>query len=507
MLAQRANNWENNFDPNNDLLTARYQNGQFEQGIVPTTQQNGEPDYVEGDAYEYLWDVPNDYQALFNLLGGNSKVVPALQAYLSQPNGNGMFDEIANEFDLGEQFGLDYAGDPAGTQAAVRNIENTVYLPGPSGLDNNDDLGAESSSYLWQMLGLYPENPGTDTLLLNSPGFPHAQISLANGKTITINAPNATSEYYVSSLKINGTPDQKLYTTYSDLSQGATLDWTLSPKATSWGSAPQDAPPSYTAGTSATVGYLASQTATVAPGSSSTLTVGANNATSSPQKVKVSITAPSGVTITPSSATIAVPPHGTGTTKLTVAAAATTTQNFYSAPVTLTTQSTGTTQSLDQTILVAAPGSLLSTFNSAGIADDSDPAAANIDGDGNSYSSEALAAAGFTAGQNVDGERRHVRLAAAVGRLPGQHRARGAAGDGQRRCRNPDAGVPRLGHPGRRHRRRHAQLLRRHAPASTGSGSATGRSAAAEARRRSATRSPPPRPTATARAAPAARTP
>ena len=88
---KRANNWENTFDPNNNLLTARYENGQFEQGIVPTTQQNNEPDYVEGDAYEYLWDVPNDYQTLFNLLGGNSKVVPALQAYLSQPNGNGMY--------------------------------------------------------------------------------------------------------------------------------------------------------------------------------------------------------------------------------------------------------------------------------------------------------------------------------------------------------------------------------------------------------------------------------
>jgi predicted alpha-1,2-mannosidase len=401
MLTKRANNWENTFNPNNNLLTARYQNGQFEQGIVPTTQQNNEPDYVEGDAYEYLWDVPNDYQALFNLLGGNSKVVPELRAYLSQPNGFGMYDEIANEFDLGEQFGLDYAGDPAGTQAAVRNIENTVYLPGPSGLANNDDLGAESSSYLWQMLGLYPENPGTDTLLLNSPGFPHEQIALANGQTITVNAPNASSEYYVSSLKINGTPDQKLYTTFSDLSKGATLDWTLSPKATAWGSAPQDAPPSYTAGTSATVGYLASQTPTVAPGNSSTITVGANNATSSPQKVKVSITAPSGVTITPSSATIEVPPRGTGTTKLTVTAGASTTQNFYSAPVTLTTESTGATQSLNQTILVASPGSLLSTFNGTGIADDNNPSLANIDGDGNAYSTEALAAAGLTAGQNV----------------------------------------------------------------------------------------------------------
>ena len=401
MLQARANNWENTFNPNNDLLNARYENGQFEQGIVPTTQQNGEPDYVEGDAYEYLWDVPDNYQTLFNLLGGDSKVNSALQSYLSQPNGYGMYDEISNEFDLGEQFGPDYSGDPAETQAAVRNIENTVYLPGPSGLANNDDLGAESSSFLWQEMGLYPENPGDGTLLLNSPAFPSVQISLSNGNTITINAPDATNEYYVSGLKINGTPDQKLYTTYSDLSNGATLDWTLSPKATDWGNAPQDAPPSNTSGTSATVGYLANQTATVAPGSSSTLTVGANNATNSSQKVKVSITAPSGVTITPSSATIEVPPHGTGSTKLTVAAGASTTQNFYSAPVTLTTESTGGTQSLNQTILVASPGSLLSTFNSTGIASDSDPSAANIDGDGNSYSSEALAAAGFAAGQNV----------------------------------------------------------------------------------------------------------
>ena len=401
MLKARANNWENVFDPNNDLLTARYENGQFEQGVVPTTQQNNEPDYVEGDAAEYLWETPDDYSTLVNLLGGDSKANPELKSYLSQPNAAGVYDEIANEFDLGEQFAPDYAGDPAETQAAVRNIENTVYLPGPSGLANNDDLGAESSSYLWQMLGLYPENPGDGTLLLNSPGFPHAQITLSNRKTITINAPDATNEYYVSSLKINGTPDQKLSTSYNALSNGATLDWTLSPKATTWGSAPQDAPPSNTSGTTATVGYLTSQTATVAPGSSSTVTVGADNATNRPQKVNVAVSAPSGVTITPSTATIAVPPHSTGTTTLTVAAAAGTTQNFYSAPVTLTTESTGATQSLNQTILVATPGSLLSTFNNVGISDSSSASAANFDGSGYSYSASALAADGFNPGQNV----------------------------------------------------------------------------------------------------------
>ena len=57
---------------------------------------------------------------------------------------------------------------------------------------------------LFSLLGA--DNPGNGNLLLDSPGFPHASTSLPNGKTVTINAPGASP--------------------------------------TSWGSAPQDAPPS-----------------------------------------------------------------------------------------------------------------------------------------------------------------------------------------------------------------------------------------------------------------------
>jgi putative alpha-1,2-mannosidase len=116
MLEQRANNWENQFDPGNGLLNQRTENGQSVPGIVPTFSDTNELYYVEGDAYEYLWNVPNDYSALFSLLGGDSKVVPALRQYLSQPNGFGMFAQLSNEFDFGEQYAPDYAGDPAGAQ-------------------------------------------------------------------------------------------------------------------------------------------------------------------------------------------------------------------------------------------------------------------------------------------------------------------------------------------------------------------------------------------------------
>jgi putative alpha-1,2-mannosidase len=92
MLTRRANNWEVLFDPDNNLLTSRPANGQFEPGVTPTFMgtfpTDGEP-YVEGDPYEYLWDVPNDYSALFSLLGGEAKVWTMLEQYLSKPTASG----------------------------------------------------------------------------------------------------------------------------------------------------------------------------------------------------------------------------------------------------------------------------------------------------------------------------------------------------------------------------------------------------------------------------------
>jgi predicted alpha-1,2-mannosidase len=398
MLEQRANNWENVFDGTDNLLNPRNENGQFVPGITPTTSDH----YVEGDAYEYLWNVPNDYSALFSLLGGPSKVAPVVRTYLSKPNGFGMYAQLTNEFDFGEQYMGDYAQDPAGTQQAVSNIRNTMYPPGPS-LDNNDDLGANSSTFIWEMLGMYPENSGSGNLVFNGPGFPHAAINLANGKTITINAPGASpTEYYVHNLKINGSPYSKLYVPFSTLSQGATLDWTLGTTPSTWGNAPADAPPSYTAGLRPVVGYLSSQQATVAPGGSTMVTLGLRNATGSAQTVQASVSPPSGSGITvsesPSSGTVQVPPNGTANITLTVTASSSAQQNFYTVPIKLTSAGT-TLPGLNLTVLVAQPGSLLAAFNNAGISDDSDVSEANFDNDGNSYSAEALASAGLKPGQ------------------------------------------------------------------------------------------------------------
>ncbi|MGH3415248.1 MAG: GH92 family glycosyl hydrolase [Actinocrinis sp.] len=393
-LQNRANNWVNVFDTSTGLLTPKLKNGAFLSGITPTTSSH----YIEGDAYQYLWDVPNDYAGLFSLLGGNAKVAPALETFLSEPNGQGMYAFLANEFGHGEQNALDYAGDPAGTQQAVNNIRNSLYTPGPAGLNNNDDLGAMSAQYVWDMLGMYPENPGSDNLVFSSPGFPSATITLPTGKKIAISAPGASpTNFYVKSLRLNGKSYQKLYVPFSTLAKGATMNWSLTNQRTSWGTAAADAPPSY-GPTFAATGAVSPSALVLKPGTTSTATLSVQSMTGSAQTIGWNATVGSGVTVSPTSGSLSVAANGTASVAVTVTAG--TTDGVYPVSFNLTSAA-GSVIPAQVSVIVAQPGDLAPYYTVNGISDDSNGGAANFDGDGFSYSEQALTADGLAPGATV----------------------------------------------------------------------------------------------------------
>ncbi|MEV0406923.1 GH92 family glycosyl hydrolase [Actinoallomurus sp. NPDC050550] len=393
-LEDRANNWVNVFNTSTGLLTPRLQSGAFLPGIAPATGSH----YIEGTAEEYLWDVPNNYAGLFSLLGGNAKVKPALRKFLSRPDGYGEYAQLSNEFGEGEEYAPDYAGDPAGAQQAVNTLRYGLYLPGPSGLSDNDDLGANSSSFVWAMLGMFPENPGSDTLVFGSPGFPHATITLPSGKTIKINAPGASaSTYYVKSQKINGRPNSKLSVPFSTLAKGSTVDWTMSSSETSWGTGAENAPPSYGPTFPAT-GAASPSSLIMQPGDSGKSTLTVRSSGSSDQAVTWQATAPSGITVTPSSGTLNVPAGGSASVDITVKAGDT--DGNYPVQFSLTSPQ-GRILPAALSVIVAKPGDLAPFSDNTGISDDSAPSSANYDGGGWSYSEQALTAASLAPGASV----------------------------------------------------------------------------------------------------------
>jgi predicted alpha-1,2-mannosidase len=206
----RAHNWEYLFNPATGYIQGRNPDGSFPSGPAfdPLLfEQGGEQGFEEGNAIQYTWAVPQDLNALAAFMGGDAGAVRQLDAFFTQLNA-GRFsphDWAGNEPSLWTPWEYDSFGAPAQTQGTVRRIVNTLYGTGPVDEPGNDDLGAISSWYVWAALGLYPVTPGAADLDLAAPLFPHAVVTLPDGRKLVIDAPGASATHaYIHGLRIEG---------------------------------------------------------------------------------------------------------------------------------------------------------------------------------------------------------------------------------------------------------------------------------------------------------------
>jgi len=96
-------------------------------------------------------------------------------------------------------------------------------------------------------MGFYPVAPGTGEYAFGSPLFKKVSLTLENGKTFEINAPqNNTENVYVDKITLGGKVYDKNYITHSDLLKGGKLqfDMTKTPNK-SRGTSPESFPYSF----------------------------------------------------------------------------------------------------------------------------------------------------------------------------------------------------------------------------------------------------------------------
>jgi hypothetical protein len=88
---------------------------------------------------------------------------------------------------------------------------------------------------------------GSPNYAIGSPLFTKATVNLDNGKKIVINAPaNNRRNVYVQGLRVNGQAYNKTFLPHDILAAGATLDFTMGPRPSTWGTGAGSAPPSIT---------------------------------------------------------------------------------------------------------------------------------------------------------------------------------------------------------------------------------------------------------------------
>ena len=243
----RGGAWRRLFNPAAKTIEPRYASGAFPQ---PYNDLKG-GGFVEGDAAQYTWMVPQDPLGLAAAMGGRRRAAQRLHRFLRVLNagpGGTHTDHalLGNEPTLHTPWLYDWLGQPYRTQEAVRR-GLTLYRPAPDGYPGNDDLGTLSAWYVFGALGLYPEVPGSDVLALASPLFRRAEIRLPHRRRAVI----ATSGrgFYVQSLRRDGRSYARPWTTYRALAKGADFSFILGRRPDRrWGAKVGQTPPAGSSG-------------------------------------------------------------------------------------------------------------------------------------------------------------------------------------------------------------------------------------------------------------------
>ncbi len=244
-FADRAQDWRHVFNAGSGFMQPRLANGSWRSGFNPTTSDQ----FVEGTSWQYTGAVPHNIRGLADAMGGSSTMVTYLDNVLSNFHGaGGSHADLGNEPSIELPWEYDYVGQPWKTQKVVRDVQNQLWPNNPANWGvGNDDLGTMSAWYVFSAMGFYPETPGTADLALGSPLFTAVTVTLANGHTLAVNAPQAaTNAPYVQSATFNGATWNNAYLPADAVINGGTLNLTLGTTAnTGWATTASSAPPSY----------------------------------------------------------------------------------------------------------------------------------------------------------------------------------------------------------------------------------------------------------------------
>jgi predicted alpha-1,2-mannosidase len=401
-LMALAQSWESLFSPLTASLQPRDASGAFYPNTPSSTRG-----WSEGSTAQYTWAVPYNRRGLFDAMGGNAAAVSRLDRFFKDPSGawrlytawSSQYAHLGNEPSQHAPWLYNFAGAPYKTQETLRQALLTVFSTAADGLPGNDDLGTTSSWWAWGAMGLYPSTPGRSDLTVAAPLFTKITIARPGGTTITINAPDASdAAKYVTGMRVNGTSATSPEIPAGLVNGNLTVDFTLSTTPNQqWGA--QTAPKSYQDGSTGIFTTMVPADRVAVPrGGTGTAQLAVRNTSATTQTIPWAATTPAGVTFTPSSGSVTVPPGQT--VMATMSVAATAADGFYKATVTTTVN--GVVRPNGVEVAIGPASGIATARNSTCIGTDGISSPASCDLSNHLYSANALAAAGIRPGNTVN---------------------------------------------------------------------------------------------------------
>jgi len=252
-LIKLSDGWRTIFDQSLKLVRPKTTDGKFIDQFNPLEAWRG---FQEGNATQYTFYVPQNPHGLIQQIGKktfNERLNNIFETSQKNAFGGGKtidaFAGIQSLYNHGNQPNLhiswlfNYSAAPWLTQKWTRAICDEFYgtesIHG-YGYGQDEDQGQLGSWYVMASLGLFDVKGLTDAkpaIQIGSPMFDRSEVSLGNGKRLTIEAKNnSKSNVYVQSATWNGKVLNQAWLFRDELMKGGTLSLIMGSKPNmAWG--------------------------------------------------------------------------------------------------------------------------------------------------------------------------------------------------------------------------------------------------------------------------------
>lgn len=236
----RSFNYQHVFDTATNFMRGRKSDGSW---LTPFDPIEWGGPFTVGNTWHHTWSVFHDIDGLINLMGGDGNFIKKLDKVFSTPSEFkvGTYGQVIHEmtemilvnkgqYAHGNEpiqhmpYLYNYTSQPWKTQFWVRSIMDDLYKPTADGYSGDEDSGQLSAWYVMSALGFYPVTPGHPSYVLGTPLFKKATLSLSNGNTFIIEAPeNSNQNFYVEKVDLNGDRYEKNWISHEDIMDGGKL--------------------------------------------------------------------------------------------------------------------------------------------------------------------------------------------------------------------------------------------------------------------------------------------
>ncbi|MBN9381132.1 MAG: GH92 family glycosyl hydrolase [Chitinophagaceae bacterium] len=239
-FSRRAQNYKLYYDPAVGFFRGKESDGSWRQPFDPLrSTRPWAHDYAEGNAWQYLWLVPEDVKGLMDLLGGEKMFVTRLDSFFivqSPADGGtlsdltGLIGQYAHGNEPSHHIAYLYAsaGQQWRTAEKVHYILKEFYQAQPDGTIGNEDCGQMSAWYVFSSMGFYPVFPASGKYVIGSPLFDKVTLALDGGRRFEVRVVRDSPEdIYVTGATLNGERYTKSYILHEDILKGGALVLTM----------------------------------------------------------------------------------------------------------------------------------------------------------------------------------------------------------------------------------------------------------------------------------------